>query len=93
VFRQIYPLRNAAGAITVAPDPVVATFDVRNTIGLQTPTGLEQRITQLACNYGVDTTAGEKSADAAQTTVAVDHRRERLARHAGGRRDGSSLGA
>jgi hypothetical protein len=72
VFRQIYPLRNAAGAITVAPDPVVATFDVRNTIGLQTPTGLEQRITQLACNYGVDTTAGEKSADAAQTTVAVD---------------------
>jgi hypothetical protein len=72
VFRQIYPLRNAAGAITVAPDPVVATFDVRNTIGLQTPTGLEQRITQLACNYGVDTTAGTKSADAAQTTVAVD---------------------
>jgi hypothetical protein len=45
---------------------------VRNTIGLQTPTGLEQRITQLACNYGVDTTTGEKSADAAQTTVAVD---------------------
>jgi hypothetical protein len=72
VFRQIYPLRNAAGTITVAPDPVAATFDVRNTIGLATPTGLEQRISQLACNYGVDTTAGEKSTDAAQTTVFAD---------------------
>jgi hypothetical protein len=72
VFRQIYPLRNAGGAITVAPDPVAATFDVRNTINLDTPTGLEQRISQIACNYGVDTTAGEKSSEAAQTTVFAD---------------------
>jgi hypothetical protein len=72
VYRQIYPLRNAAGAITVAPDPVAATFDVRNTYDLGTTTGLEQRISQLACNFGVDTTAGEKSADAANTTVFAD---------------------
>jgi hypothetical protein len=72
VFRQIYPLRNAGGTITVAPDRVAATFDVRNTINLDTPTGLEQRISQLACNYGVDTTAGEKTTDAAQTTVFAD---------------------
>jgi hypothetical protein len=72
VFRQIYPLRSADGTITVAPDPIAATFDVRNTIGLATPTGLEQRISQLACTYGVDTTAGEKTADGAQTTVFAD---------------------
>jgi hypothetical protein len=73
VFRQIYPLRNAGGEITVAPDPVAATFDVRTTIGLQTPTGLEQRISQLACTFGVDTTAGKDATqDAAQTTIAAD---------------------
>lgn len=72
VFRQIYPLRNAAGAITVAPDPVAATFDLRNTVGLETPTGLDQRISQLAANYGVDTTASKNSQDAAQTTLFAD---------------------
>lgn len=57
VFRQVYPLRDAAGRVTVAPDPVAATFDPRDYFGLSTPTGREQRITVLACDYGVDTVA------------------------------------
>jgi hypothetical protein len=55
VFRQIYPLRDAAGRITVAPDPVAAVFDARDYTGLDAPTGREQRITVLSCDYGVDT--------------------------------------
>lgn len=72
VFRQIYPLRNADGAVTVMPDPIADTFDVRDTIGLETPTGVEQRIPQLACNYGVDTTAGGDTTAAKLTAVTAD---------------------
>jgi hypothetical protein len=54
VFRQIYPLRDAAGRITVTPDPVAAVFDARDYVGLDTPTGRESRITVLSCDYGVN---------------------------------------
>jgi hypothetical protein len=67
VFRQIYPLRDAAGRITVAPDPPTVTFDPRDYVGLETPTGREQRISEMACDYGVDTTA----AAALPTSTAV----------------------
>jgi hypothetical protein len=85
VFRQIYPLRDAAGRITVAPDPVAAVFDARDYTGLETPTGREQRITVLACDYGVDTTAA-----AALPTSTANLRRRRRARRA---RDAGRRGA
>jgi hypothetical protein len=70
VFRQIYPLRDAAGRITVAPDPATVTFDPRDYFGLETPTGREQRISEMACDYGVDTTAA--AALPTSTAVFVD---------------------
>jgi hypothetical protein len=72
VFRQIYPLRDATGLVVVAAEPIAATFDVRNTTNLSTPTGLEQRITQLAANYGADATAGIDLDNNSPTAVFVD---------------------
>jgi hypothetical protein len=72
VFRQVYPLRDPTGLITVVADAVAATFDAWNTTNLQTPVGLEQRITQLAANYGADATAGEDLDDNSPTAVFVD---------------------
>jgi hypothetical protein len=72
VYRQIYPVRDPTGLVVIAPEPVAATFDVRNTTNLDTPTGLEQRITQLASNYGADATAGVDLDDNSPTAVFVD---------------------
>lgn len=72
VFVQIYPLRAADGSITVGNPPVSAVFDVRTYIGLQTPSGLESRVTELACDYGVDTTATATGTPAPNTAVYVD---------------------
>jgi hypothetical protein len=58
VFRQIYQLRDAAGIVTVSPDATSRVFDPRDFTGLDTPTGREQRISEIACDYGVDTSAG-----------------------------------
>ncbi|HVX39619.1 MAG TPA: hypothetical protein VHB25_08600 [Gemmatimonadaceae bacterium] len=71
-FRQIYPLRDPNGNIVVAPEPIAATFDVRNTSALATPVGLEQRIPSLACDYGVNTTAVGDTTPPALTTVFAD---------------------
>lgn len=70
VFRQIYPLRDATGRIVVPAEPVAAVFDARNMAGLGTLSAVEQRIVQLACDYGVDSTA--KDTPPALTAVAVD---------------------
>jgi hypothetical protein len=70
VFRQIYPLYDAAGVMTVAPDPAAVVFDPRDITGLQTPTGREQRISILACDYGVPPDASTEKA--AQTLVFAD---------------------
>lgn len=59
VFRQIYPLFDASGAMTVAPDPVAAVFDARDYTGLQTPSGREERVSVLACDYGLSPVAGD----------------------------------
>lgn len=72
VFRQIYALYDADGRITVAPDAPVKTFDARDYVGLDTPTGREQRITVLACDYGVDTTSAEALPTATTNFVDVD---------------------
>lgn len=72
VFRQIYPLRDATGAVVVSPEPIAATFDVRNMADLDCPVGLEQRIATLACDYGVDTTAASSTTPPALTTVFGD---------------------
>lgn len=72
VFRQIYPIRDITGAIVVPVEPIAAVFDESNTIGLETPTGLEQRITSLACDYGVDTTTVAEQTAPAKMTEYVD---------------------
>jgi hypothetical protein len=72
VFRQIYPLRDANGNIVVPAETAAATFDARNTSNLDTPTGLEQRITQLACDYGVNTTQVSNDTPPANTANFVD---------------------
>lgn len=71
VFRQVYPIRDASGQIVVHPEPAAATFDVRNTADLSTPTGLERRIAQMACDWGINTVASKDDA-AAKTTMYVD---------------------
>jgi hypothetical protein len=86
VFRQIYPLRDAAGRITVAPDPPTVTFDPRDYFGLETPTGREQRISEMACDYGVDTHGRGCAADVHRGLRR--RRRARRARDAGRRRAG-----
>ncbi|MDB4882887.1 MAG: hypothetical protein JWL95_1653 [Gemmatimonadetes bacterium] len=72
VFRQIYPLTDAAGTITVPADPVAAIFDARDYAGLETPTGRERRISLLACQFGVDTTAVLPAPTANIVSVDVD---------------------
>lgn len=72
VFRQIYPLRDITGAIVVPVQPIAAVFDEANTIGLDTPSGLERRITSIACDYGVDTTLVAEDTDPAETTEYAD---------------------
>lgn len=71
-FRQLYPLRNAAGDITVPTATPTKTFDPRDYHGLLTPTGVEQRIATLSCNYGVNTTIVSDDTPAAQTVVYAD---------------------
>jgi hypothetical protein len=68
VFRQIYPLRDASGRITVPLDPPVVVFDPRDHFGLDTPTGREHRTTVLAGDYGVNSITG---ADAATASTVV----------------------
>jgi hypothetical protein len=68
-YRQIYPVRDAVGAVVIAPAGSVHTFDPRDYSGLQTPTGVEARITSLACDYGVDLTS---LSDEAQPTLTVN---------------------
>lgn len=70
VFRQIYPLVDASGNVTVAPDGVAAVFDPRDYADLSTPTGREQRISELSCDYGVDSTTSDNSP--VSTTVNAD---------------------
>lgn len=72
VFRQIYPLRDAAGRITVAPDPVAAVFDPRDYADLDTPTGREARITVLDAAYGVNTAGAVQAAPSTATFIDVD---------------------
>lgn len=72
VFRQIYPLRDVNGKLVVPAEPPAAVFDARNTQNLDTPTGLEQRITQLACDYGVNTSQVSKDTPPADTVNFVD---------------------
>jgi hypothetical protein len=74
VFRQIYPLRDANGQVVVA-----GRADRRDVRRRATPSGsehadgLEQRITQLACDYGVEHDGGRRRyTPAALTTNFVD---------------------
>jgi hypothetical protein len=56
VFRQMYELVDADGTRVSAPESPACVFDPRDYYGLDTPTGVEQRLTTVACNYGVDPT-------------------------------------
>src|SRR5205085_10938712 len=53
VFRQIYDLLDASGNVAVPAEEVAATFDVRDIATLDTPRGLESRVTTMSCTYGV----------------------------------------
>jgi hypothetical protein len=72
VFRQIYPLRDARGVVTVSPGESVKTFDPRDYSALDTPTGREQRVTVMGANYGVDSTSAAQGTPASKTTFFVD---------------------
>lgn len=72
VFRQIYPTRKITGEIVIPAAPTAAIFDELTTIKLQTPTGVEQRMTSMACNYGVDTTVEKDDTAATETTEFAD---------------------
>lgn len=75
LFRQIFALRDAAGAVTVAPDPLVDPrniFDPRDYYDPHTPAGLEQRAPLVKCAYGVNTAAADPDATPSRTTVYVD---------------------
>lgn len=72
VFVQVYPLKNAAGVVTVPCTPVAAVFDPRDCVGLETPTGREQRITVLTCLHGVNSTAAAPTPGASITIADVD---------------------
>lgn len=71
-FVQIYPLRNGAGVVTVAPSPVVFTLDPRDYFRFKTPLGLEQRMTTVAANYGVNSAAADPEAFPVKTARWVD---------------------
>jgi hypothetical protein len=72
VFRQIYPLRDASGAIVVPGDSVCAIFDPRNTAALETPAGLEQRTPLLACDYGVNQASANPDQFPSKTVAYAD---------------------
>lgn len=72
VFRQIYPLRDPNNALVVAPDAPACVFDVRDFTGLETPPAVEQRITTISCDYGIDLTGASPDTQPTRTTVVVD---------------------
>jgi hypothetical protein len=62
VFRQIYDVLDQFGNLVIPAEEVAATFDVREIATLDTPRGLESRITTIECTYGVDTALGQDAA-------------------------------
>jgi hypothetical protein len=68
VFRQIYDVLDQFGNLVIPAEEVAATLDVRDIATLDTPRGLESRITTMACTYGVDTALGQ---DAAKPSTVV----------------------
>lgn len=72
VFRQIFPLLNAVGDVVVPTAPPTLVLDARDYTGLQTPTGVEGRITTLSCDYGVNSTLVSDETQAAKTVVFAD---------------------
>lgn len=72
VFRQIYALRDANDQITVPTAAPTRVLDPRDYNGLQTPTGIEGRITTLACDHGVNTLITSQDAQPASTRVFAD---------------------
>lgn len=75
VYRQIYPLYDAAGNMTVMPDGLREprhVFTPGTTVGLDTPTGLAERAPTVVCAYGVNYTAADPDATPGRTTAAVD---------------------
>lgn len=67
-YRQIYPALDPSGNLVIPPEEVAATFDVRDIATLDTPRGLESRVTTMTCTYGVDTALGN---DAAKPSTVV----------------------
>jgi hypothetical protein len=68
VFRPFYDLLDPTGNVVIQPEEIAATFDVRDYSNLDTPRGLESRITTCSCTYGVDSSLGE---DAAKPSTVV----------------------
>jgi hypothetical protein len=60
VYRQVYPLLDARRVAVVQGESPAAIFDARDYRGLSTPTGVEQRLTTIACDYGVNTTVTDE---------------------------------
>lgn len=72
VFRQIYSLRNTAGEVTVAAEPLMATFDPRDYSTLTASPGLDARATIVSCAYGVNLTAADPGSVSASRTRWID---------------------
>lgn len=68
VFRPFYDLLDPTGNVVIPPEEIAATFDVRDYATLDTPRGVESRVTTMACNYGVDSSLGS---DAAKPSTVV----------------------
>lgn len=71
-FVQIYPSRGPDGSIVIPLGNAAAILDPRDYTALDTPVGLEQRITVMSCDYGVNKTAANPDATPANTTYFVD---------------------
>lgn len=68
VWRPFYDLLSPTGVVVIPPEEVAVTFDVRDIVQLDTPRGLESRITTMSCTYGVDSALGQ---DAAKPSTVV----------------------
>lgn len=68
VFRQIFDVLDPVGNLVIPAEEIAATFDVRDIATLDTPRGLEGRVTTMSCTYGVDTALGD---DAAKPSTVV----------------------
>lgn len=68
VFRAFYDLLDPNGVVVIPPEEVAATFDVRDLSQLDTPRGLESRVTTMSCTFGVDSALGQ---DAAKPSTVV----------------------